>query len=85
MTFTAERALSTATRYHPWLGLWSDSVNLISDSTRSMVRVLAMALPWVLLVAFLVWPLRAWLRRHKQQTLALRSTSRQVEDEAKPH
>jgi hypothetical protein len=85
MTFTAERALSTATRYHPWLGLWSDSVNLISDSTRSMVRVLAMALPWVLLVALLVWPLRAWLRRHKQQTLALRSTSRQVEDEAKPH
>jgi len=85
MRFTAERGTATPTHYNPWRELWRDSVGLLAESARALVQLLAVALPWLLLVAVLSWPLRAWLRRRaRQQAAQLRVDAAAAQAQAAP-
>lgn len=64
MQFRAERGLSTS-QYSPWRELAREAVQLGAESARTLVRVAAVALPWLLLLALLAGVLRGWWRRRR--------------------
>ncbi len=85
MRFTAERGTATPTHYNPWRELLRDSVDLLAESARTLVQVLAVTLPWLLLAALLSWPLRAWLRcRARKQAAQQRADAAAAQAQAAP-